>query len=113
LLPWLKARARNEIESEVSRQAARLRLKPGSVSVRDQRTRWGSCSARGTLSFNWRLVMTPPEVLAYVVVHELAHLVHPNHSPDFWSYVGRAFPAYKTARTWLKKNAALLRPDDL
>lgn len=113
VLPWLKARAHVEVEAAVRRQAARLRLNPKSVSIRDQRTRWGSCSARGTLSFNWRLVMAPPDVLEYVVIHELAHLVHPNHSQDFWNYVAQACPGYKTARLWMKKNASALRPPDL
>lgn len=113
VLPWLKARARTELEAAVKRQAARLNLNPKSITIRDQRTRWGSCSARGTLSFSWRLVMAPPEVLEYVVIHELAHLVHPNHSRDFWAYVAKACPRYKNARLWMKKNASALRPPDL
>lgn len=106
----LRAMARSEIEKEVADQARRMRLSPASVSIRDQRTRWGSCSTRGALSFNWRLVMAPPEILQYVVVHELSHMREPNHSPAFWKVVAQYYPNFREARSWLKKNAALLRP---
>lgn len=72
------------------------------ITIRDQKTRWGSCSARGTLSFNWRLMLAPPAVLDYVVVHELCHLTHMNHSAAFWQAVENVYPDYRTARKWLK-----------
>ncbi len=72
------------------------------ITIRDQKTRWGSCSARGTLSFNWRLMLAPPSVLDYVVVHELCHLTHMDHSAAFWQAVEAAYPDYRTARQWLK-----------
>ena len=72
------------------------------ITIRDQKTRWGSCSARGTLSFNWRLMLAPPAILDYVVVHELCHLTHMDHSPAFWQAVGKVYPDYRTARKWLK-----------
>ena len=72
------------------------------ISVRDQKTRWGSCSARGTLSFNWRLMLAPPTVADYVIVHELCHLTYMNHSADFWQKVESVYPDYRTARRWLK-----------
>lgn len=75
-----------------------------SVTIRDQKTRWGSCSSRGTLSFNYRLVFAPPKVLDYVVVHELCHLTHMNHSKDFWSMVERIMPDYRTCKSWLKSH---------
>ena len=108
---WLRQEARAEIEKVVIEEARRMGAMPKSVSIRDQRTRWGSCSSRGGLSFNWRLVMAPPEVLRYVVIHELGHLFEPNHSRDFWTLVARFFPDYKKARLWLRKNAAALRSD--
>lgn len=74
------------------------------ITIRDQKTRWGSCSARGTLSFNWRLMLAPPAVLDYVVVHELSHLTHMNHSKAFWSLVESACPDYRTHRKWLKEH---------
>lgn len=73
-----------------------------SITVRDQKTRWGSCSSRGTLSFNYRLIFAPSTVLDYVVVHELCHLTHMNHSKDFWNMVGTILPDYKSCRKWLR-----------
>ena len=72
------------------------------ISIRSQKTRWGSCSAKGTLSFNWRLMLAPPAVLDYVVVHELCHLSHMDHSDSFWKKVESVYPNYRTARKWLK-----------
>ena len=72
------------------------------ITVRDQKTRWGSCSAKGTLSFNWRLMLAPPAILDYVVVHELCHLSHMNHSAAFWQKVESVYPDYRAARKWLK-----------
>ena len=106
---WMRAESRQMIEKMVVEQARRMGARPKAISIRDQRTRWGSCSSRGGLSFNWRLVMTPPWVMEYVVVHELAHLFQPNHSKDFWMEVGRYFPDYKAARTWLRKNGPVLK----
>lgn len=74
------------------------------ITIRDQKTRWGSCSSRGTLSFNWRLMLAPPGILDYVVVHELCHLEHMNHSKDFWSCVEAILPDYKERRKWLKEH---------
>lgn len=72
------------------------------IQIRSQKTRWGSCSSRGTLSFNWRLMLAPPAVLDYVVVHELCHLRHMNHSPQFWQCVEQILPDYKLRREWLR-----------
>ena len=72
------------------------------ITIRDQKTRWGSCSAKGTLSFNWRLMLAPPTVLDYVIVHELCHLTYMNHSAAFWRKVESVYPDYRTARKWLK-----------
>ena len=73
-----------------------------SVTVRDQKTRWGSCSSRGTLSFNYRLIFAPPGILDYVVVHELCHLTHMNHSRDFWNMVALVMPDYQSRKQWLR-----------
>lgn len=78
------------------------------ITIRDQKTRWGSCSSRGSLSFNWKLYLAPPQCLDYVVVHELCHLVEMNHSPAFWSLVESIMPDYRTWKTWLKENGYTL-----
>ena len=74
------------------------------IQIRNQRTKWGSCSSRGTLSLNWRVIMAPPAISAYLVVHELAHLREPNHSAAFWAIVAEYDPAYERHRAWLKTN---------
>lgn len=79
-----------------------------SVTVRDQKTRWGSCSSRGTLSFNYRLIFAPPVILDYVVVHELCHLTHMNHSKEFWNMVASVMPDYKIYRQWLRDHGSEL-----
>ena len=80
-----------------------------SVRIRTYRARWGSCNARGELVFNWKLIMTPPSVIDYVVVHELCHLHHLNHGAQFWRCVQQAFPDYRNAVNWLKANGGIAR----
>jgi predicted metal-dependent hydrolase len=101
--------ARERVESVARVEARRLGLVYGRIRIADQRTRWGSCSGRGTLSFNWRLAVAPPEVLEYVVVHELCHLRHPNHSRAFWEAVEAARPGYDAERRWLREHGAELQ----
>ncbi len=105
---WLKAQARRSFCEEVERQSHIFGFKYNDVSIKDTRSRWGSCSAKGNLNFNWRLVMAPEEILNYVVVHETAHLSHLDHSEDFWNLVGKRFPAYQKAKNWLRMNGASL-----
>ena len=80
----------------------------GRLAIRDQKTRWGSCSRAGNLNFNWRLVLAPPAVLDYVVVHELAHRVELNHSVRFWRVVARYCPTMDEHRAWLRTHGATL-----
>lgn len=79
------------------------------VTVRNQRTRWGSCSRRGTISLNWRLIQVPPDVRDYIILHELMHLREMNHSRRFWVLVAQVCPDFKAAEAWLRANSALLR----
>ena len=104
-----RSAARKLIGSLVAREAAALGVSYGRVAIRDQRSRWGSCSSRGTLSFNWRLVLAPLEVLDYVVVHELCHLRHADHSPRFWRLVQERRPGFAEQRAWLREHGAELR----
>lgn len=102
LIDWLKKQAEDDLEACVARHAATLGVRPTGLSLRDQSSRWGSCSARGRLNFNWRLVLAPSFVLDYVAAHEVAHLKEMNHSPAFWATVERALPDYGRGRAWLK-----------
>jgi predicted metal-dependent hydrolase len=98
-------RAVRELVAMVAEEeAAALGVSYGRIEVRDQRTRWGSCSPRGTLSFNWRLVLAPFAVLDYVVVHELCHLREANHSTRFWRLVESRRPAWRDQRAWLREH---------
>lgn len=105
---WYRREARERIGAVVRSEADRLDLEPGRITVRDQRTRWGSCSTTGTLSFNWRLVIGPGHALRYVVVHELIHLRHHDHSRAFWAALTEAMPDWKRPAAWLRANERLL-----
>ncbi len=109
LVAWYRAQARKIITERVEYFARSHHFEPLKVRISSARTRWGSCSRKGTLSFSWRLVMAPPEVVDYVVVHELAHLREMNHSRAFWELVGAILPDYKQRRAWLKKNGFSLQ----
>lgn len=109
LQAWLRARARDRLAEAVDRHAAVLDRKATTISLRDTRTRWGSCSAEGRLMFSWRLIMAPPPVLDYVAAHEAAHLVEMNHSDRFWAVVGRLCPGWRTHRAWLRHEGAALQ----
>ena len=89
--------------------ASKLGLDVAQVSVRDQRTRWGSCGRNGRICLNWRLVLMPDWVRDYVIVHELMHLRRMDHSPRYWRYVAEAYPRWREARAWLRTNGAGLR----
>lgn len=104
----IEARAKTDIRQRVERFANIMGVSYGKVTIRRQKTRWGSCSAKGNLNFNCLLEECPPEVRDYVVVHELAHRVELNHSNRFWSEVGKIIPGYKLQRDWLKENGARL-----
>ncbi len=105
---WYRREARMRIEPIVELEGRRLGLFAKKVRIGNQRTRWGSCSTSGTLSFNWRLVIGRPEALHYVVVHELIHIRHHNHSRAFWNDLAAAFPGYKEEAAWLRANEQLL-----
>ena len=97
-------KARDIFEQKVSYYAQMMGVSYGRIAIRDQKTRWGSCSGEGNLNFNWRLIFAPAGVLDYVVVHELAHRKEMNHSPRFWKVVEDTMPEYRKYQKWLKEN---------
>ena len=100
----LKARAREALTEAAGRHAAALGRPHGRIALRDTRSRWGSCSAEGALSFSWRLAMAPSEVLDYVAAHEVAHLARMDHSAAYWAGLARLMPGYEAPRRWLKEH---------
>lgn len=112
LRDFLKREARHDLEAAVARHTATLGRKAKSVTLKDTRSRWGSCSATGALSFSWRIVMAPPDVIDYLAAHEVAHLEEMNHGAGFWRLCERLCPQTATAKRWLKKNGSLLHAID-
>lgn len=107
---WYRRQARERLTASVQRESARLGLDGWQrIRIGDTRSRWGSCSARGTLSFSWRLVVAPSWVADYVVVHELCHLRQMNHSPRFWALVREAYPRHAEAQAWLRTHGPELQ----
>jgi predicted metal-dependent hydrolase len=108
LRTWLRAEARREVHHAADRYGPPHGLVPRAIRIKDQRTLWGSCTARGVVNINWRLVLAPEDVLDYVVVHELCHLAERNHGPGFWRLVGRVMPGCESPRAWLKRYGSAL-----
>jgi hypothetical protein len=108
IISWLKSQARKTINEKVYSVCSSLNLTYNKVSIKDTVSRWGSCSAKRNLNFNWRLIMAPEEIIHYIVVHETAHLEQMNHSKLFWNLVYNRCPDYKNHRLWLKKNGTIL-----
>jgi len=99
---WFKAQARDRLAAASDRYAAALGRPYTRLTLRDTRSRWGSCSSQGGLMYSWRLIMAAPDVLDYVAAHEVAHLAQMNHSPAFWAVVARLYPDYDRPRQWLR-----------
>lgn len=108
IIDWLKKRVRDKIHHLATRYAKAIGKSIQKISLRDTTSRWGSCSYGGNLSFSWRLVFAPLEVLEYVVIHEVAHLKHHDHSDAFWNVVAALCPDYKRQQHWLKKHGPTL-----
>lgn len=110
--PALEAQHRKEARRRITERAAyfaeKMGVDYGRIAIKAAKTRWGSCSARGNLNFHWKLILMPPAILDYVVVHELAHRIEMNHSPRFWTQVERILPDYRERRRWLKENGGLI-----
>lgn len=99
---WLLEEAKRDLAARVAYHADRLGVEPQRIAIRDQTSRWGSCSTTRVLSFSWRLLLAPPGILDYVAAHEVAHLAEMNHGPRFWALVGKTLPDYENAKRWLR-----------
>lgn len=108
ILRWYRLRAMEYLPERVEKLGENFGMHPSSVTVKDQKSRWGSCSSSGSVSLNWRLVLTPIHIVDYVVAHELCHLKIPNHSPEFWRLLADIDPLYAQHRRWLKANSIRL-----
>jgi predicted metal-dependent hydrolase len=106
---WYRSRAREEVGERLDAAVARAGTAYTKLSIRAQRTRWASCSSNGGMSFNWRLLLAPPEILDYVVEHEVVHLEVLDHSERFWSLLASRCPAYRDRERWLRLNGHTLR----
>ncbi len=105
---WLKEQARKDLTERAEMHSATIGRKIAAISIRDTSSRWGSCAHNGRLSFSWRLILAPSDILDYVAAHEVAHLQEMNHSSRFWHLCEQLAPQTPTARAWLKENGARL-----
>lgn len=108
LIRWMKQQSRLYVEQLVKQHADKKQLFPQTIRIKTQKSRWGSCGIRNDININWLLIMAPPEVLEYVVVHELCHIQVRNHSTHFWALVAEHLPDYKSQRHWLRKHGSSL-----
>lgn len=100
---WYRSRALERLQDKTNRYAKQIGVSPAGISVRNFKSRWGSCDKKGQVVFNWNIIKARHSIVDYVVIHELCHLVHPNHSKDFWQLVGRHDTSYAEHRQWLKE----------
>jgi len=106
---WVRSFAKKYLTSRISFYAQKMNVSYKKITIRDTSSRWGSCSSSGTISFSYRLILTEPNIIDYVVIHELAHTVHHNHAKEFWNLVENYYPEYKKARAWLRTAGHTLR----
>jgi hypothetical protein len=105
LTQWFKHQANNKLRVKVDRYAAVVGAHPNGVGIKSFKSRWGSCTDKGRVEFNWKIIMAPIRIVDYIVVHELCHLKQHDHSPAYWREVERVMPDYQECRKWLKENA--------
>jgi predicted metal-dependent hydrolase len=109
LAEWYKHEAFKQFKERTRFYSEVLKLYPNNIRVKEQKSIWGSCSTKNNINFNWKLIMSPQAVLDYIVVHELCHLKHRDHSKNFWDLVELIIPDYKEKKKWLKENGRSLR----
>jgi predicted metal-dependent hydrolase len=106
LVRWYKRNAELKFREKVARYADIVGVDPADVGIKTFKSRWGSCSSKGRIDFNWKVIMAPNRIVDYVVVHELCHLKQHDHSPEFWKLVERVIPDYLECKVWLKVRGA-------
>lgn len=107
-IPWYKEQAKLFLSQRTSFWANKMQVTVARISIRDQRSRWGSCSSRHNINYNWRIMMAPIPIIDYLVIHEAAHLLQMNHSAKFWQVVEQYDPLFKNHRLWLRQNGDIL-----
>jgi len=108
VIQWYRNHADQKIRERVKKYQKQIGEEPNSIKVKKQKKRWGSCSSKRNLNFNWKLIMAPMSVVDYLVVHELSHLKYPNHSKEFWQLVEAVIPNYEEKQEWLRVNGRKL-----
>ncbi len=108
LIRWMKKESKIQVERLVKQHALKKQLFPQTIKIKTQKSRWGSCGINNDININWLLIIAPPEVMEYVVVHELCHIKVRNHSAHFWALVAEHLPDYQSRRLWLKKHGGSL-----
>jgi predicted metal-dependent hydrolase len=108
LINWYKKQAESELRGKTENYSSIIGVKPASVTIKTFKSRWGSCSSTGGIQYNWKIMIAPDHVVNYVVIHELCHILHHNHSPAFWNAVARYCHDYRDCSAWLKINGARL-----
>jgi predicted metal-dependent hydrolase len=108
LMDWYFEHAENKVKERLDRFAQQIGKWPASVEIKRQVRRWGSCSRNGMVRLNWKIIMAPLSIIDYVIVHELCHLMYPQHSFQFWQKVQSIIPDYKKRRDWLKRNGLII-----
>lgn len=108
LIKWYKQQAESELIEKTGRYAKIIGVKPSAVTIKSFKSRWGSCNITGSIQYNWKLIIAPERIVDYVVIHELCHILHHNHSPAFWQAVARYCHDYSECRAWLKINGGYL-----
>lgn len=108
IIKWYREQARLVLQQKVSYYQRFIGKSVGDIRIKEQKSRWGSCSNKGNLNFNWKILMADDDIIDYLVVHELCHRLHMDHSKEFWDSVGKIIPDYKTKEKWLKENGARL-----
>ncbi len=106
---WLREKAKEAIAERTMEYSKVIGVSYNNIRIKDTKSRWGSCSSKGNLNFSWRIIMAPAAVMDYIIIHELCHLIHMNHSKEYWETVEQYMPDYKRHKEWLKVNGAKLR----